>query len=140
MSTQTFATDHTPVESLGQPYAYPPKREFYEPDWTRIHGWKNVTREEWEDAMWQRKNTVKSLKELKELLGAKLPDDLAESLQKDIETRATMSLLVPPQMINTMNIDDLWNDPVRRYMLPAFADRRTDWPNHPKARDRKSVV
>ncbi len=133
MSTQTFATDHTPVESLGQPYAYPPKREFYEPDWTRIHGWKNVTREEWEDAMWQRKNTVKSLKELKELLGAKLPDDLAESLQKDIETRATMSLLVPPQMINTMNIDDLWNDPVRRYMLPAFADRRTDWPNHPKA-------
>lgn len=133
MSTQTFATDHTPVESLGQPYAYPPKREFYEPDWTRIPGWKNVTREEWEDAMWQRKNTVKSLKELKELLGDKLPDALAESLQKDIETRATMSMLVPPQMINTMNIDDLWNDPVRHYMLPAFADRRTDWPNHPKA-------
>jgi len=133
MSTQTFATDHTPVESLGQPYAYPPKREFYEPDWTRIHGWKNVTREEWEDAMWQRKNTVKSLKELKELLGAKLPDDLAESLQQDIETRATMSMLVPPQMINTMNVDDLWNDPVRHYMLPAFADRRTDFPNHPKA-------
>ena len=133
MSTQTFATDHTPVESLGQPYAYPPKREFYEPDWTRIHGWKNVTREEWEDAMWQRKNTVKSLKELKELLGDKLPDDLAESMQKDIETRATMSMLVPPQMINTMNIDDLWNDPVRHYMLPAFADRRTDFPNHPRA-------
>jgi lysine 2,3-aminomutase len=133
MSTQTFATDHTPVESLGQPYAYPPKREFYEPDWTRIPGWKNVTREEWEDAMWQRKNTVKSLKELKELLGDKLPDALAESLQKDIETRATMSMLVPPQMINTMNIDDLWNDPVRHYMLPAFADRRTDFPNHPKA-------
>ncbi len=133
MSTQTFATDHTPVESLGQPYAYPPKRDFYEPDWTRIHGWKNVTREEWEDAMWQRKNTIKSLKELKELLGDMLPDTLAESLQQDIETRATMSLLVPPQMINTMNIEDLWNDPVRRYMLPAFADRRTDFPNHPKA-------
>lgn len=133
MSTQTFATDHTPVESLGQPYAYPPKREFYEPDWTRIPGWKNVTREEWEDATWQRKNTVKSLKELKEILGSHLDEKLAESLQQDIETRATMSLLVPPQMINTMNMDDLWHDPVRRYMLPAFADRRTDWPNHPKA-------
>jgi lysine 2,3-aminomutase len=133
MSTQTFATDHTPVESLGQPYAYPPTREFYEPDWTRIPGWKKVTREEWEDATWQRKNTIKSLKELKELLGSHLDEKLAESLQQDIDTRATMSLLVPPQMINTMNIDDLWNDPVRRYMLPAFADRRTDWPNHPKA-------
>ncbi|MBT9583453.1 lysine 2,3-aminomutase [bacterium] len=133
MPTQTFATDHTPVESLGQPYIYPPKREFMEPDWTRIAGWKNVTREEWEDATWQRKNTVKSLKELKELLRDKLDDKLAESLQKDIEERATMSLLVPPQMLNTMDIDDLWNDPVRRYMLPAFADRRTDWANHPKA-------
>ena len=42
-------------------------------------------------------------------------------------------MLIPPQMLNTMDETDLWNDPVRRYMLPAFDDRRTDWPNHPKA-------
>ena len=36
-------------------------------------------------------------------------------------------------MINTMDRADLWHDPVRRYMLPAFDDRRTDWPNHPQA-------
>ena len=24
-------------------------------------------------------------------------------------------------------------DPVRRYMLPVFSDRRTDWPSHPHA-------
>ena len=24
-------------------------------------------------------------------------------------------------------------DPVRRYMLPVFSDRRTDWPSHPYA-------
>lgn len=133
MSTQTFATEHTPVESLGQPYAYPPAREFLEPDWTRIPGWSKVTREEWEDATWQRKNTVKSLRELKEVLGSWLEDSLAESIQRDIEEKATMSLLVPPQMINTMHLEDLWTDPVRRYMLPALADRRQDWPNHPKA-------
>ncbi len=133
MPSQTFATEHTPVESLGQPYAYPPAREFHEPDWTRIPGWSNVTRDEWEDAMWQRKNTIKSLRELKDILKDKLDDALATSMQKDIDERATMSLLVPPQMLNTMNLDDLWADPVRRYMLPAFADRRTDWANHPKA-------
>ena len=44
-----------------------------------------------------------------------------------------MSMLIPPQMLNTMNVADLWQDPVRRYMAPAFADRRTDWANHPKA-------
>jgi len=44
-----------------------------------------------------------------------------------------LSLLVPPQMINTLQVEDLWNDPVRRYMLPAFEDRDPDWPSHPKA-------
>jgi lysine 2,3-aminomutase len=36
-------------------------------------------------------------------------------------------------MLNTMDLADLWTDPVRRYMLPAAADRRLDWPDHPKA-------
>ncbi len=133
MPSNSFSTDHTPVESLGQPYAYPPNKEFVEPDWKRIPGWSQVSREEWEDATWQRKNTVKSLRELKDVLKHFLVDDLAESMQQDMEQQATMSMLVPPQMINTMNLEDLWSDPVRRYMLPALADRRKDWANHPKA-------
>jgi lysine 2,3-aminomutase len=32
-----------------------------------------------------------------------------------------------------MDESDLWHDRVRRYMLPAFEDRRTDWPSHPHA-------
>ncbi len=36
-------------------------------------------------------------------------------------------------MLNTMDEKDLWNDPVRRYMLPAFDDRHPEWPSHPKA-------
>lgn len=131
-----FSTDHTPATGASQfeqPYHYPLKRVFLEPDWTRIPGYKNVTSDEWEDATWQRKHTVKNLKELKETLGPLLPDDLAESILKDMQERATMSMLIPPQMINTMRVEDLWTDPVRLYMLPAFADRRTDYPNHPKA-------
>jgi lysine 2,3-aminomutase len=42
-------------------------------------------------------------------------------------------MLLPPHMLNTMNLSDLWQDPVRRYMLPALGDRRTEWANHPKA-------
>ncbi len=54
-----------------------------------------------------------------------------------------MSMLVPPQMINTMApgvaaadpgfTDAFYADPVRRYMIPVFSDRRTDWPSHPYA-------
>ncbi len=129
----------TPIRSKAetgpaqQPFSYPTRKEFVEPDWRRIPAYKDVTSAEWESSVWQRKHTVKNLKELRATLGHLLPDDLAASIEVDQKERATMSILVPPQMLNTMNLADLWNDPVRRYMLPAFADRLTDWPNHPKA-------
>ena len=58
-----------------------------------------------------------------------------------------MSMLVPPQMMNTMVpashdageptaqafTEAFYADPVRRYMLPVFSDRRSDWPTHPHA-------
>ena len=119
--------------AAGQPFKYPLSRQFVEPDWTRIPGYKTVTTQEWETALWQRKHTVKNLKELKAALGSLLPEDLALSIERDQKERATMSILITPHMLNTMNTDDLWHDPLRRYMLPAFEDRRTDWPNHPKA-------
>jgi lysine 2,3-aminomutase len=117
----------------GQPIAYPLAREFAEPDWTRIPGYRGVSQADWESATWQRKHSIKNLRELKDALGDRLPDSLAASIAKDQEERATMSILLPPHMLNTMNVSGLWEDPVRRYMIPAFADRLTEWANHPRA-------
>ena len=121
------------VHAGEQPFSYPLKREFVEPDWRRLPGYKNVTQEEWETALWQRRHTVKNLKELKAVFGDLIPDSLMASVERDIKERATMSILIPPHMLNTMDDKDLWNDPVRRYMLPAFDDRHPEWPSHPKA-------
>src|SRR5205823_2367855 len=120
-------------ESAEQPFKYPLERAYAEPDWTRLPGYRGVSRADWESALWQRKNTVKNLAELKKALGQLLPDDLAASIDRDQRERATMSLLITPHMINTFDERDLWADPLRRYMLPAFDDRRTDWPSHPRA-------
>jgi lysine 2,3-aminomutase len=132
-STPHTTTTARPVRPADQPFRYPLKRAFVEPDWRRIPGFRETTAAEWESALWQRKHTVKNLKELKQALGPLLPDTLTASIERDQRDRATMSLLVPPQMLNTMNLDDLWNDPVRRYMLPAFDDRDPDWPSHLKS-------
>ncbi|HYV45062.1 MAG TPA: lysine 2,3-aminomutase [Myxococcaceae bacterium] len=121
------------MHALSQPFTYPLQRAFEEPDWRRLPGYRDVTREEWESAVWQRKHTVKNLRELKDAFGPLLPDALAQGMERDQRERATMSLLVPPQMLNTMDERDLWADPIRRYMLPAIQDRRTDWPSHPKS-------
>jgi lysine 2,3-aminomutase len=122
-----------PVRPAEQPFRYPLERPFVEPDWRRLPGYRDVTQAEWESAVWQRKHTVKNLKELRAALGNLIPASLLAGIERDQKERATMSLLVPPQMINTMNEHDLWNDPVRRYMLPAFDDRDPDWPSHPRA-------
>ena len=114
-----------------QPFTYPLQRAFVEPDWTRLPGYGGVSAADWESAQWQRAHSVKNLHELKEALGSHLSDALAADIARDMAERATMSMLVPPQMLNTMNVDDLSADPVRRYMIPAFSERDPEWPSHP---------
>jgi len=116
-----------------QPFSYPLRREFAEPDWTRLPGYRDVPPEQWESAQWQRAHSVKNLKELKDALGEHLRDDLAADIQRDMVERATMSMLLPPQMLNTMDERDLRADPVRRYMIPAYSERDPEWPSHPYA-------
>src|SRR6266850_1564172 len=134
--TKTLRPVWHPAGKVGaaeQPFKYPLEHSFVEPDWRRLPGYRNVTAEEWETALWQRRHTVKNLKELQAVFGPLLPQNLLESMERDIKERATMSILIPPQMLNTMDEKDLWNDPVRRYMLPAFDDRNPEWPSHPKS-------
>lgn len=122
-----------PAKHARQPYAYQFRSEFVEPDWRRLPGYKNVTQEEWESALWQKRNLVKNVAQLKTVLGDYLTDEMGVDILKDQQERATMSMLVPPQMINTMDEKNLVKDPVRRYMIPMFSDRQTTWANHPKA-------
>jgi lysine 2,3-aminomutase len=138
---------------IEQPYAYL-RHELVEPDWTRLPGWRHITANEWASAQWQRVNCIKNIKGLRTLMGDLLTDAFYADLERDQAERATMSMLVTPQMMNTMVpvtgvYDDgvmpasgeeytraFYADPVRRYMLPVFSDRRVDWPSHPNsARD-----
>ena len=131
-----------PATGLEQPYAYR-RRELVEPDWNRLPGYRGVTAEEWASAQWQRAHCVKNVKQLRELMGDLIEDRFYADLERDQAERATMSMLVPPQMMNTMVptgpadgqswTEALYADPVRMYMLPVFSDRRTDWPSHPHA-------
>jgi lysine 2,3-aminomutase len=114
-----------------QPFTYPLLRDFEEPDWRRLPAYRDVTTEQWETAQWQRAHTVKNLKEFKQAFGDALDDELLADIERDQQERATMSMLIPPQMINTMDEQDLRADPVRRYMAPAYSERETEWPSHP---------
>ncbi len=133
----------SPEWDSGQPYPYR-QVALVEPDWTRFPGWRGVTAAEWESAQWQRSHCVKNTRQLRELLGDLVDERFYVDLERDQAERATMSMLVPPQMLNTMAptavpagagslTEAFYEDPVRRYMLPVFSERRTDWPSHPHA-------
>jgi lysine 2,3-aminomutase len=123
-----------------QPYAYG-RRPLVEPDWRRLPGWRGVTPDQWRDAQWQRVHCVRNLRQLRALLGDLLPDDVYDDLAADAAQFASMPMLVPPQMLNTISstVDGFGyaaafrTDPIRRYMLPMRSDRDPHWPSHPYA-------
>jgi lysine 2,3-aminomutase len=127
---------------VSQPYVYR-RSGLAEPDWRRFPGWSQVTTQEWESVQWQRAHCVKNLRQLRDMAGPGLDESFLADLERDQQERATMSMLVPPQMLNTMApavapdepgfTAAFYADPVRRYMIPVFSDRRTDWPSHPYA-------
>jgi lysine 2,3-aminomutase len=117
---------------LLQPYRYRYEAAA-EPDWRRLPGFANVGESEWRSPTWQRRNTVRSVEALARVFGRHLDPELARSIEQDQAELATMPIAVPPQMLNTMDERRLWQDPVRRYMLSAFADRDAEWPSHPAA-------
>lgn len=131
-----------------QPYRYE-RRELVEPDWRRFPGWAGVTAAQWRDAQWQRVHCVRNIRQLHHVLGSRVADRFYADLAADQAEMATMSMLLPPQMLNTMvpgsdpgsaeggsDIGDditaaLYADPVRRYMLPLRSERDPVWPSHP---------
>jgi lysine 2,3-aminomutase len=124
---------------LEQPYEYT-ARALVEPDWHRLPGFAGVTETEWRSAQWQRAHCVKNVRQLRGVYGDLLDDAFYADVEADQAGRATMSLLLPPQMLNTMVPDAvptsaaLLTDPVRRYMLPVASDRLAgDAGSHPYA-------
>jgi lysine 2,3-aminomutase len=126
-----------------QPYSYG-RTLLVEPDWTRFPGWAGVTEEQWRSAQWQRAHCIKNSRQLRDLMGDLLDERVYDDLEADLAEKATMSMLVPPQMINTMMRDAapagpgslteaFYADPIRRYMLPVRSDRLDEWGSHPYA-------
>jgi lysine 2,3-aminomutase len=128
----------TARDDLRQPYAYR-RVEAIEPEWQRFPGWRDVTPAQWRDVTWQRKNSIKTVLALRRVLGDLVEEVFYEDLVRDQKTQATMSMLVTPQVMNTMmprenpSTDGIYDDPVRHYVIPVASDRHPRWPTHPRA-------
>lgn len=142
MTVLSDATRTGFTAALDQPYTYV-RKELSEPDWRRYPGWSTVTESEWRNPQWQRAHTVKNIAQLRAVVGDLLDERFYTDLAADQQQRATMSMLLPPQMLNTMApncrpesralTEAFYSDPIRRYMLPLLSDREPEWCSHPYA-------
>ena len=139
-ASSAAGSDSGPWAPDEQPYHYL-RRELVEPDWRRFPGWAGVTQAQWRDAQWQRVHCVRDIRQLRAVLGDRVAEHFYQDLAADQAQMATMSMLLPPQMLNTMAPDitggdltaALYADPVRRYMLPLCSERDPVWPSHPRS-------
>ena len=121
---------------MEQPYGYV-RQPLVEPDHRRLPGFRDVTDTEWRDVQWQRAHCVKNVRQLRAVWGDLVDEAFYADLERDQAERATMSLLITPQMVNTIapagvpTTEAVYADPVRRYMLPVLSDRDPQWPSHP---------
>ena len=124
-----------------QPYTYS-RRILREPDWRRYPGWASVSEAEWRDPQWQRTHSVKNLAQFHAVVADLVDEAFYADLAADQQQRATMSMLLPPQMLNTMVpvapqdrtfTEAFYADPIRRYMLPVLSDRHIEHCSHPYA-------
>ena len=113
-----------------QPFQYPLKKSFVEPDWTRLPGYKGVSKADWK-ARFGRGSTRSSASRVQGRLRA--APDRRFIAAEILRTKTCHDVMLSPQMLNTINERNFRGDPVRHYMLPIVSDRNKEWPNHPKA-------
>jgi lysine 2,3-aminomutase len=133
----TATQEAVSADPFGQPYRYV-RTQLVEPDWRRFPGWRDVGEADWRDAQWQRVHCLRNIAQLRAVLGDLVHERFYDDLAADQRELATMSMLLPPQMLNTMVpaetgpcTEAFYADPIRRYMLPVRSDRDRQWPSHP---------
>ncbi len=126
---------------VSQPYAYK-RHELAEPDWRRFPGWAGVSAADWESAQWQRAHCVKNMRQLARSPGRDWPSPSSPTSSATSASgprcrcwcrRRCSTPWCRPGPRRAGFTEAFYADPVRRYMMPAFSDRRTDWPSHPYA-------
>lgn len=98
-----------------------------DPFWTTIPGWQAVSREQFADHLWQSKNSVKKLAEVKEVLQSRISDALMADIAAGLKI-APMNIRITPYVFALIDWDDPVNDPLRKQFLPIASQMLPDHP------------
>ena len=95
--------------------------------WKLVPGWKDITRAEFGDHMWQLKNSVTKVDKVKSLLGELCTEEFYQDML-DGQHKTPMNIRITPYIFALINWKEPINDPIRKQFLPLGSQFLT---NHP---------
>lgn len=95
--------------------------------WREIPGWADVTREEFADAKWQLKHSIRKVDQAKKILGERLSEEVYQDMIQG-QHITPMNIRITPYIFSLINWDDPVNDPLRKQFLPLGSQFLPDHP------------
>ena len=103
-------------------------REFRDDEfWKDVPGWKDISRDDFANHLWQAKNSVKKLKEVKEVLGSRISDEFISDIEAALQI-APMNIRITPYVFALIDWDNPFDDPLRKQFLPVASQMLPDHP------------
>jgi lysine 2,3-aminomutase len=95
--------------------------------WREIPAWKDISRDEFGDHLWQARKSVTNLKQVKETLGDRIDESLIEDIEAGLHI-APMNIRITPYVFSLIDWDNPVDDPLRKQFLPLGSQMLPDHP------------
>lgn len=99
--------------------------------WKDIPAWKDVSREEFGNHLWQQKHAVTSLKGVKNVLQDRVPESFFLDVEEGLKI-TPMNIRITPYVFALIDWDNPEEDPLRKQFLPLGSQFL---PDHPYYKD-----
>lgn len=95
--------------------------------WREIPAWKEVSREDFADHMWQLKNSIRKVEQVKTVLGNRLLSGVYQDILEG-QKITPMNIRITPYIFSLIDWDNPVNDPLRKQFLPLGSQFLPDHP------------
>ncbi len=95
--------------------------------WQEIPAWSQISREDFASHLWQSKNAVRKLSQVKDVLQSRVSDELMADIEAGIH-KAPMNIRITPYVFSLIDWDNPVDDPLRKQFLPLGSQMLPDHP------------
>lgn len=95
--------------------------------WRAIPGYREVGKAEFRSHVFQQKQTVTNVRQLRETLGTLVPDLFYEDIGSGLQ-HAPMALRISPYLLALVDWENAFTDPIRTQFVPLRSQQQSDHP------------